>query len=63
MNITGELCTIGELSESPACAGVPGIQIRLACGRVVTLTGLSRDECVAAAPVFLQPVRLIVEAA
>lgn len=63
--IAGKVFAVGELSDAdaPLTIGIPAIQLKLACGRVVTITGLSRDECAAAGPMFMSSVRLIVEAA
>jgi len=60
MNITGELVTVGEMDEDdmPEIIGVPRIQIRTESGRIITVTGLTREEVRAAAPHFLDAVSL-----
>lgn len=54
MRISGELITVGDLVEADLqpVAGVPGFQLRLQDGRIVTISGLNRDEARAAAAHF-----------
>lgn len=62
MKLEGYFCTVGELDETDAVpiVGVPAIQLQMADGRVVTLTGLTREECREAsrAGLFLKTVTL-----
>ncbi len=60
LTLTGEIFSLGDMphDEVPQMAGVPHIGIRLADGRKVTLTGLTRDECRAMATSFMSPVVL-----
>jgi hypothetical protein len=64
MMLTGDLCTIGELvaADCPDLVGVPAIQINMD-GRIVTLTGLTRQECAAAAAFFMDRVTLSIDVA
>jgi hypothetical protein len=55
LELCGEMVTIGDLVEEDMPAqllGTPAIQLRTADGRVITITGLSREECRTAAPLF-----------
>lgn len=64
MNIRGKFVVIGELSaEDVPAGGVPAIQIKTADGRVVTVTGLSREECRSAGSLFMEQVTLSLDAA
>jgi hypothetical protein len=64
MTLTGDLCTIGELvpDDCPALVGVPALQIRMG-ERIVTLTGLTRQECAEAAAFFMDRVTLTLDVA
>ena len=64
MRIQGELCTICDMSadDLSGMIGVPVVQIRAPDGRIVTITGLTRDEVKDAASLFLANVYLIVGA-
>lgn len=54
MQLTGELVTVGDMVQEdvPQLVGVPAVQLRTADGRIVTITGLTRDEARAAAAHF-----------
>lgn len=52
MKIQGEMVAIGDLNVKDLHAqivGVPAIQVRLADDRIITIAGLSRDECIVGA--------------
>lgn len=54
MHLTGELLTVGDLAEEDmqSALGVPAVQLRIGDGRIVTISGLTRDEARAAAEHF-----------
>lgn len=64
MHFFGELVTVGDLlaEDMQPIVGVPAVQVRTADGRIVTITGLTRDEAGAAAEHFgdLVAVNLVV---
>lgn len=64
LRLRGEMITIGDMSEDdvPPMVGVPAVQVRLAGGRVITLTGLTREECRTAVPHFLNECEVTVGA-
>jgi hypothetical protein len=54
LEVIGEMFAVGDMDEqdAPTIIGVPAVQIRLADGRIVTVTGLDRDEARTAANHF-----------
>lgn len=58
LSITGEVVSIGDISadEAPNIVGVPHVGIKLTSGRLVTVIGVSREECRALAPLFMDNV-------
>ena len=65
LRLTGEVVSIGDMPEDdvPKMAGVPHLLLRLADGRDVVLSGLTRDECKACVATFLGAARFTVSAA
>lgn len=61
--LNGEMCTIGDMQpgEEVALVGTPRLEVRLEDGRVILLSGLTRDECRALATLFMDRVSLAVE--
>ena len=47
LTLTGELWAIGDMQpeDAPQIVGVPMVQIQMPGGRIVTLSGLTREEC------------------
>jgi hypothetical protein len=60
LRLDGELVFVGDLldDELPKLANTPSVQIQTADGRLVTITGLSREECRAVAPGLFKDVRV-----
>ncbi len=60
VRLDGELVFVGDLldDELPKLANTPSVQIQTADGRLVTITGLSREECRAVAPGLFKDVRV-----
>lgn len=65
LRLTGEVISIGDMpaEEVPLMAGVPHLLLRLADGRSVVLSGLTRDECEACMPAFMMPARFTISSA
>lgn len=65
MQISGELITVGDMASDDVqlIVGVPAVQIRTSDGRIVTVTGLTRDEARSAAEHFGSAVALNLAAA
>ena len=64
MKLSGIVCTVGDLQpEDVPIVGEPGFQLRLHDGRVVTVCGLTREECREAAKHFLDGATLTLAAA
>lgn len=61
--LNGEMCTIGDMQpgEEVALVGTPRLEVRLEDGRVILLSGLTRDECRVLAPLFMDRVALVFE--
>lgn len=63
--LSGELCSLGNLAAEDLpnqIVGQPSVQIRLESGRVITLTGLTKDECIGMAAMFGDAVLLSIGA-
>lgn len=60
--LDGEVVSIGDLpaADAPQIVGVPHVGIRLAGGRLVLVSGLTLDECLACAKAFMSPTQLVI---
>lgn len=47
LNLRGEICTVGDLrlEDLQPMVDVPGVLLRMPDGRIITLSGLTREEC------------------
>jgi hypothetical protein len=65
LNLNGECVQIGAIcsDELALMAGKPALSVSLHDGRVVTIVGMTHDECRKCLPAFLAPARLTVSSA
>ena len=65
LRFTGEVISIGDMPEEEVARMVfrPHLMLRLEDGRDVVLVGLTRDECKACLPAFLEAAQFTVSSA
>jgi len=58
INLSGQVVSMGnmDVSELPPLLAAPRVQFAMSNGRIVTLSGLTMEECRSFAPLFLSDV-------